>query len=154
MYVYYLYYNCLWCVFYSVCGIQGLILDFKLGGEHLKKLGYFVWKITILRQKNHIFSNFRGGTALRRAPPWIRPWYWMCSWMDLKPPYFYLWGYLKDYVYVNNPQTIGELKAAITAKIRQIPKEECVRVIDNFARRMQVCLQRRGCHLEHILKRT
>jgi hypothetical protein len=33
-------------------------------------LGYFVWKITILRQKNHIFSNFRGGGAL---PPWIRP---------------------------------------------------------------------------------
>jgi hypothetical protein len=42
MYVYYLYYNCLWCVFYSVGGIQGRILDFKLGGEHLKKLGYFV----------------------------------------------------------------------------------------------------------------
>ena len=77
---------------------QGRIQDFKLGGA-LKKIapsggrrehfwGYFVWKITILRQKiiffpiaegdanifgvfrmknhdftstNHIFSNFRGG---------------------------------------------------------------------------------------------
>jgi hypothetical protein len=39
-------------------------------------------------------------------------------------------------VYENNPQTIGELKAAIIAKISEIPKEECVRVIDNFARRM------------------
>jgi hypothetical protein len=29
-------------------------------------------------------------------------------------------------VYENNPQTIGELKAAITAKIREIPKEKCV----------------------------
>ena len=29
-----------------------------------KILGYFVWKITILRQKkNHIFSNFRGGAC-------------------------------------------------------------------------------------------
>ena len=54
----------------------------------------------------------------------------------------------------NNPQTIGELKAAITGKIRQIPKEECVRVIDNFARRLQVCFQHRGQHLEHILERT
>jgi hypothetical protein len=53
---------------------------------------------------------------------------------DLNPPYFYLWGYLKDNVHENNPQTIGELKAAITAKIREIPKEECVRVIANFAR--------------------
>ena len=56
---------------------RGRIQDFKLGGgggAHLKKmrwaeggakiLGYFVWKITILRQKNNIFSNFRGA-----APP-------------------------------------------------------------------------------------
>jgi hypothetical protein len=35
-------------------------------------------------------------------------------------PYFDLWGYLKDNVHENNPQTIGELKAAITAKIREI----------------------------------
>ena len=79
---------------------------------------------------------------------------WAAHSPDLNPPYFYLWGYLKDNVHEKNPQTIGELKAAITAKIREIPKEECVRVIDNFARRMQVCLQRRGCHLEHILERT
>jgi hypothetical protein len=81
---------------------------------------------------------------------------WVAHSPDLNPPppYFYLWGYLKDNVYENNPQTIGELKEAITAKIREIPKEECVRVIDNFARRMQVYLQRRGCHLEHILERT
>ena len=51
---------------------------------------------------------------------------------DLNPPDFYLWGYLKDNVYQNNPQTIGELKAAIAAKIREIPREECVRVIAQF----------------------
>ena len=73
---------------------------------------------------------------------------------DLNPPDFYLWGYLKDNVYRKKPQTIGELKAAITGKIIEIPKEECVRVIDNFARCMQVCLQRCGGHLEHILERT
>ena len=90
--------------------LQGRIQDFKLGGAHLKKLrraeggakflGYFVWKITILRQKiiffpiaergakicgvfrvkNHdftpknlFFSNFRGARA-GCAPLWIRPW--------------------------------------------------------------------------------
>jgi hypothetical protein len=36
---------------------------------------------------------------------------------DLNPPDFYL----KGNVYENDPQTIGELKAAITAKIREIP---------------------------------
>jgi len=28
-----------------------------------------------------------------------------------------MWGYLKDRVYGNNPQTIPDLKAAITAEI-------------------------------------
>jgi len=53
-------------------------------------------------------------------------------------------------VYDNNPQTIPDLKAAITAAIRAIPKEECGRVIENFARRIQMCLQRPGAHLERI----
>ena len=69
---------------------------------------------------------------------------------DLNPPDFYLWGYLKDWVYANNPQSIPDLKAAITTAIRAIPREECGRVIENFARRIQVCLQRRGAHFEHI----
>jgi len=65
-------------------------------------------------------------------------------------PDFYLWGYLKYRVYGNNPKTIPDLKAAITAAIRAIRREECGRVIENFARRIQMCLQRRGAHLEHI----
>ena len=38
-----------------------------------KYLGYFVWKITILRQKI-IFSPILGGTRAGCAPHWIRPW--------------------------------------------------------------------------------
>jgi len=68
----------------------------------------------------------------------------------LNPPDFYMWGYLKDRVYGNNPQTIPDLKAAITAPIRGIPREECGRGIEKFARRIQMCLQRRGAQLEHI----
>ena len=57
---------------------QGRIQDFKLGGggggAHLKKLrraeggtkllGYFVWKITILRQKIIFFSIAEGGAKI------------------------------------------------------------------------------------------
>jgi len=53
-------------------------------------------------------------------------------------------------VYGNNPQTIPDLKAAITEAIREIPREECGRVMENFACRIQMCLQREGAHLEHI----
>ena len=73
---------------------------------------------------------------------------WVPHSPDLNPPDFYLWGYLKD-----NPQTIPDIKAATAAKIRAIPREECARVIQNFACRVQVCLQRGGAHLEHILER-
>jgi len=44
---------------------------------------------------------------------------------DLNLPDFYMWGYLKDRVCGNNPQTIPDLKAAITAAIKAIPREEC-----------------------------
>ena len=95
----------------GICSLQGRIQDFKLGGAHLKNCaeqrearnvwGYFVWKITILRQKIifysycggrreicwgisceksrfyakkiMIFSNFRGGGGAGCATPWIRP---------------------------------------------------------------------------------
>ena len=70
---------------------------------------------------------------------------------DLNTPDFFLWGYLKDRVYENNPKTIPELKQVITQNIRAITKQECIRVIDNFARHLQVCLQQKEGHLEHIL---
>jgi len=68
--------------------------------------------------------------------------HWSLHSPDLNTPAFYLWEYLKDRVYGNNPQTIPDLKAAI----RAIPREECSRVIENFARRIQMCLQCRGAH--------
>ena len=68
--------------------------------------------------------------------------------MCLRHQMFYL---LKDHVYENHPQSIAELKVAITQKICAIRKEECVRVIDNFACRPQVCLRHNGGHLEHVL---
>ena len=59
-------------------------------------------------------------------------------------PDFYLWGFLKDHVYENHPQSTAELKVTITQKIRAIRKEECVKVIDNFTCWPQMCL-------EHVL---
>ena len=67
-------------------------------------------------------------------------------------PDIFLWRFLKDHLYDNCPQSIGELKVAITQMIHAIRKEECVRVIDNFARQLQVCLRHHSGHLEwHVL---
>ena len=46
---------------------------FQLRREARKFLGYFVWKITILRQKIIFFSNFRGGARRVRPPPGSAP---------------------------------------------------------------------------------
>ena len=40
---------------------------------------------------------------------------------DLTPPDFFLWGYLKDKVYAQRPQTIDELKEIIVAECNAIP---------------------------------
>ena len=71
---------------------------------------------------------------------------------DLNPPDFFLWGYLKDRVYANRPHTINDLKANITHEISQIPRQMRDNVMRNFRKRLQVCLERNGGHLEHVLK--
>ena len=64
---------------------------------------------------------------------------------------FYLWWFLNEQVYENRPQSIAKLKVAITHQIRATRKEECVRVMDNFACQVQECLLCNGSHLEHVL---
>ena len=66
---------------------------------------------------------------------------WSLHSPDLNLPEFFLWGCLKDSMYEKNPKTVPALKLAITQNLRAITKQECISVIDNFARRLQVCLQ-------------
>uniref|UniRef100_A0A8D9B3Q2 Transposase n=1 Tax=Cacopsylla melanoneura TaxID=428564 RepID=A0A8D9B3Q2_9HEMI len=42
---------------------------------------------------------------------------------DLSVCDFFLWGYLKNKVYVDQPRTLDELKDAISQEIRNIPRE-------------------------------
>ena len=46
---------------------------FQFRREARKCLGYFVWKITILRQKIIYFPFLGGGRRVSPPPPWIRP---------------------------------------------------------------------------------
>jgi hypothetical protein len=51
---------------------------------------------------------------------------------NLNPTDYFLWGYLKEKVYANNPQTLAVLKENIRREIRNIPRDMIVRVIANF----------------------
>lgn len=62
---------------------------------------------------------------------------------------FQIWRFLKEHVYENHRQLIGETESDHHPKHLNHPEGKvCVRVIGSFACRLQVCLQPNGCHLE------
>ena len=98
--------------------------------------------MNLLRQHfpNHIISKI--GDV--RWPP--------CS-LDLTPPDFFLWGYLKDKVYANNFQTIEALKENIRHEIAAISPETLRNAIENTVRRARVCAHERDGHLADMIFR-
>lgn len=70
---------------------------------------------------------------------------------DLTPPDYYLWGKLKDSVYMNNPHTIQELQVNITENIANITQNELMGVFQNMHRRVNACISVHGAHFQHLL---
>ena len=70
---------------------------------------------------------------------------------DLNPCDFFLWGHLKDCIYRNKPTTLQQLKENVLQYSRDIDQHLCERVIQSFKKRMKVCVQRKGRHLEHVI---
>ena len=70
---------------------------------------------------------------------------------DLNPCDFYLWGYLKEKVYAQNPQSLEELENIIETEILNIPNTVLNDVIDNFQVRLRHVHRENGWHIEHIL---
>ena len=69
---------------------------------------------------------------------------------QISTPDYFLWGYLKDSVYENNPETKKVLKGNIRREIRQIPKEMFNRVVDNFNVRVSAVIQQHSDWIERI----
>ena len=91
---------------------------YNLCSQHLQSLNSVQQKLFVLQPLKDI-NMFQ-----MRSQPQVQPWVVTALTRPEPIPDFYLWGYLKDRVYEHNPQTIPDLKAAITAAIRAIPKEE------------------------------
>ena len=70
---------------------------------------------------------------------------------DLTPLDYFLWGYLKERVYEDNPDTIERLKKNVKREIRRIPNDVLERVMDNFNVRVANVIQQRGAWIEHII---
>ena len=70
---------------------------------------------------------------------------------DLTPPDYFLWSYLKDRVYKNNPKNIVELKNNIENTLKAIPSDILRKVAGNFVIRIRELIKVGGKHFEHIL---
>jgi hypothetical protein len=70
---------------------------------------------------------------------------------DLSPPDFFLWGYLKETVYQENPHTLEDLRNNITNAVQGITADVLRRVSWNMCRRVQSCLQQNGGHFQLLL---
>ena len=70
---------------------------------------------------------------------------------NLTPLDFFLWGFVKDKVYADAPQSIQELKEKIRAAIDEIETQMCENVMENFMKRAWSCKCSRGGHINDII---
>lgn len=70
---------------------------------------------------------------------------------DVTPPDFFLWGYLKNKVYSNNPKNIDQLKENIRGEMAAITPALLKKVFNNFRLRLEECRRREGHHLDDVI---
>jgi len=71
--------------------------------------------------------------------------------LDATPCDFFLWGYVKDQVYVHPlPASILELKVQIRTAIETITAEMVQTVWNELDYRVDVCRITNGAHIEHL----
>jgi len=80
--------------------------------------------------------------------------YWRAYSSDLNGCNYYLWGYIEDQVYVNNPQTVEELEIAIENFIFNISTHVLKAAIDNFEVRLSKVYNENSWHIEHVYHKS
>ena len=70
---------------------------------------------------------------------------------DLTPMDFFLWGYVKDKVFANNPKSLNDLQSAITSCIKSVNSDMLMNVSSNIVKRAHYCKSQKGGHFQHLL---
>lgn len=70
---------------------------------------------------------------------------------DLTACDFFLWGHLKNKVFLHRPATTEELKAKIREAIAEIPIAMLRRTMNNVTKRLQECFRGNGAHLQDVI---
>ena len=80
-----------------------------------------------------------------------RPRTWPARSPDLTPCDYFLWGYVKDNVFVPpQPVSLPDLKNRITAAVETITPDLLSRVWQELDYRLDVCRVTKDAHIEHL----
>lgn len=107
----------------------------------------------------HFENNVRGYLNTHYPNRWIgragpndlvlRP--WPARSPDLTSPDFYLWGYLRDVVYRQEPTTRADMIDRIRRACEAIPRNVLLSTVPHFQRRLNFCIQENGGQFEQLL---
>ena len=73
---------------------------------------------------------------------------WPAYSLNLNPCDYFLWSFVKNRVYKNEPKSIDELEEAIVQETNSISRETLARVFDSFERRVKDIENVQGGHIE------
>lgn len=79
---------------------------------------------------------------------------WPARSPDLTPCDFFLWGEIKRRVYVEEAQSLEQLKNKINQAFEEVKNNVVVlnKLKNNVQKRARLCLEQHGLHFEHLLK--
>lgn len=96
--------------------------------------------------QNHL--HFRFGNRWMGTNGPIR---WPARSPDLTPMDFFIWGYLKDKVYIRTYHSQEELENSVRNAIYSITQEQINRSYEETLKRVRLCLENNGQHFEQLL---
>ena len=76
---------------------------------------------------------------------------WAARSPDLTPLDFFLWGFVKQKVYVRNYVSLNDLRSSITKAVRSIKPDVLNRVFSNISKRLDLVIEKNGAHIEQYL---
>jgi hypothetical protein len=89
---------------------------------------------------NHFPDNFACGQK------------WPLNSPDLNACDHFLWGFLKEKIFLKKPQTIMELRGLNIQTCNEITEDMCHQAINNITVRVKVA-RHNGSHTEHLIHR-
>jgi hypothetical protein len=89
-------------------------------------------------------------TQLGRGTPWKKD-MWPSASPDLNPLDYSVWGILEQRLGTKRFKSVPQLKRALRQAWRTFTPEELARIVGQFPRRLDACVEARGGNFEHLL---